>query len=414
MVSCLIIIDELVEPRNPETLRKPEFSQPLVTALQLAILAILEDWDINPQSVVGHSSGEIAAACAAGYLSPEDAIKVAFYRGQAAKYCPISDKRPVGMLAVGLGSSEVSKYLQGMENLVQIACFNSPQSVTLSGALDALEVVKKSLVEDHHFTRLLQVNLAYHSKFMAEIGDYYEDLLLKDFESLPFKKGDCAMFSSVTGEEMDQQADSSYWKNNVVRPVRFDEAVQKMVSGREGANFLIEIGPSGALAGPIGQIKKAMSGTGANAQYFTALTRGQDSVSSLFKAAGQLFISGATISLRNANKEGGGADAVCPKVIVDLPNYSWNHSTQYWYENEASKDWRNRIFPHHDLLGSKVLGTSWHFPSWRKTLRVEDLPWLKDHKVCLRSFSACIGKYLKVSSWVPKSCFLPLLSWPWQ
>lgn len=414
MEPRLIITDELVEPRNPGTLREPEFSQPLVTALQLAILSILEDWNVNAQSVVGHSSGEIAAAYAAGYLSREDAIKVAYYRGQAAKNCPTSEKRPVGMLAVGLGSADVSKYLQGMEESVHIACFNSPQSVTLSGTLDMLEEVKKSLVKDHHFARLLQVNLAYHSRFMAEIGDYYEDLLLKDFESLSKKNRDCVMFSSVTGEEMKQHADTSYWKSNMVCPVRFGEAVEKMVSSREGANFLIEIGPSGALAGPVGQIKKAISGSGANAQYFTALSRGQDSVNSLFKVAGQLFVSGAAISLRNVNKSGIGAEAASSKVIVDLPNYTWNHSTQYWYESEASKDWRNRLFPHHDLLGSKVLGTSWHLPSWRKTLRVEDLPWLKDHKVRLRLLLASIKNCLKIHRWVLKLCFPPLVSWPWR
>lgn len=414
METWLTISDELVEPRNPGKLREPEFSQPLVTALQLAILTILEEWDISPQSVVGHSSGEIAAACAAGYLSKEDAIKVAFYRGQAAKYCQISDKRPVGMLAVGLGSADVSKYLQGVEESVHIACFNSPQSVTLSGTLEALEEVKKSLVKDNHFARLLQVNLAYHSKFMAEIGDYYEDLLFKDFEPLPVKRGDCVMFSSVTGEELNGKTDAAYWKSNMVCPVRFGDAAQKMISGREGANFLIEIGPSGALAGPIGQIKKAVSGSGTNAQYFTALTRGQDSVFSIFKVAGQLFVSGANVSLKNVNKGAPGAEAISPKVIVDLPNYSWNRSTHYWYENDASKDWRNRLFPHHDLLGTKILGTTWHSPSWRKTLRVEDLSWLKDHKVGLPFFSAFMKRHLNFSRWVRKSCFPPLVSWPWQ
>ena len=177
------------------------------------------------------------------------------------------------MLAVGLGSAEFSKYLQGMEDMVQIACFNSPQSVTLSGTLDALEQVKKSLVEDHHLIRLLKVNLAYHSKFMAEIGDYYEELLLQDYESKPFKNEHLKMFSSVTGEELNQQADASYWKGNMVCPVRFDDAVQKLVFGREGAKFLIEIGSSGALAGPIGQIKKALSGNDAKIQYLSLFQR---------------------------------------------------------------------------------------------------------------------------------------------
>ena len=96
------LLKELIEPRSPELLRSPEFSQPLVTALQLVIMAILEDWNVSPQAVVGHSSGELAAACAAGYLSKEDALKAAFYRGQAAKHCKVAPTL-VGMLAVGLG-----------------------------------------------------------------------------------------------------------------------------------------------------------------------------------------------------------------------------------------------------------------------------------------------------------------------
>ncbi|KAL8867225.1 MAG: hypothetical protein Q9198_008596, partial [Flavoplaca austrocitrina] len=74
------LLKELVEPRSPELLRSPEFSQPLVTALQLVLMAVLEDWGVTPQAVIGHSSGELAAACAAGHLSKEDALKAAFYR----------------------------------------------------------------------------------------------------------------------------------------------------------------------------------------------------------------------------------------------------------------------------------------------------------------------------------------------
>ncbi|TEY71320.1 hypothetical protein BOTCAL_0095g00030 [Botryotinia calthae] len=88
---------ELTEPRTAAHLRLPEFSQPLTTALQLAILAVLKSWGIEPQSVIGHSSGEIAAAVAAGHLTEEDAIKVAYYRGKAALLTKC--KAPLGMLA---------------------------------------------------------------------------------------------------------------------------------------------------------------------------------------------------------------------------------------------------------------------------------------------------------------------------
>ena len=374
------LLKELVEPRSPELLRSPEFSQPLVTALQLAIMAVLEDWGVTPEAVVGHSSGELAAACAAGYLSKEDALKAAFYRGQAAKNCKV-DLGPVGMLAVGLGADQVNQYIQDVTDAVQIACFNSPNSVTLSGSLSTLEDVKAHLVEDGHFARLLQVNLAYHSRYMKEIGEDYEALLEADFENFSSREGHVAMYSSVLGREMEGLTDAHYWKENMVSPVQFDQAAQTMISGKDKVNFLIEIGPSNALAGPVKQILTKLGSQGSNIQYCTALSRGQDSIKSTYDLAGRLFASGGVINLTKVNMDIVEAQKATPSVIIDLPNYSWNHSNEYWYESEASNDWRNRMFPHHDLLGSKVLATSWHTPAWKKTLKVVDLPWLKDHKV---------------------------------
>ncbi|KAM0794183.1 hypothetical protein BDR22DRAFT_827160 [Usnea florida] len=305
---------ELTESRSPELLRQPEFSQPVCTALQLAILAVLEDWDIRPQAVVVHSSGEIAAAYAAGYLTREDAIKAAYYRGQAAKLCNGRDDTPVGMLAAGLGPAQIIRYIQPHQGDLYIACFNSPSSVTISGKTSKLEAVKCELLKDSHFARLLQVDVAYHSRFMDEIGSDYVDLLSKDLKPAVTKSGNTEMFSSVTGLKMQGMAD----------------------------NFLIEIGPSAALSALVTQIAKAMPFQATSLQYYSRKK---------------------------------------PSVIIDLPNYAWNHSTAYWYENESSKDWRYRIFPHHNLLGSKVLGTTWHAPSWKKSLRIQDLSWLKDHRI---------------------------------
>ena len=374
------LLKELVEPRSPELLRSPEFSQPLVTALQLVIMTVLEDWGVTPEAVVGHSSGELAAACAAGYLSKEDALKAAFYRGQAAKNCKV-DSGPVGMLAVGLGADQVNKYIHDTMDAVQIACFNSPNSVTLSGSLPSLVDVKARLVEDGHFARLLQVNLAYHSRYMKEIGEEYEALLEADFENFSSREGHVSMYSSVLGRQMEGLTDAHYWKENMVSPVQFDQAAQAMLSGKDKVNFLIEIGPSNALAGPVKQILTELGSQGSNVQYCTALSRGQDSIRSTYDLAGRLFASGGAINLTKVNMDFVEAQKGTPSVIIDLPNYSWNHSNEYWYESEASNDWRNRMFPHHDLLGSKVLATSWHTPAWKKTLKVVDLQWLKDHKV---------------------------------
>ena len=333
--------------------------------------------------VVGHSSGEIAAAYAAGYLTREDAIKVAYYRGQAAKHCKATDSTPVGMLAAGLGPTHIMEYIEPFRNKVYIACFNSPSSVTLSGRVSVLEEVKSELQKDSHFARFLQVDLAYHSRFMDEIGNDYADLLTKDFEPPTIKRGSTGMISSVTGHRMEGMADIDYWKANMVSPVRFDEAITAMLSSAEAPDFLIEVGPTGALAALVTQIAKALPQPANNLQYQQALSRGQNSVKSMFDVAGRLFLTGGVVDLAKVNSEEAKTSMKKPSVITDLPNYAWNHSTSYWYENEPSKDWRYRLFPHHDLLGSKVLGTTWHSPSWKKCLRVQDLSWLKDHKVCI-------------------------------
>jgi hypothetical protein len=87
---------------------------------------------------------------------------------------------------------------------------------------------------------------------------------------------------------------------------------------------------------------------------------------------------GAPVQLAAINQD---HELQSPSFIYDLPNYSWNHSTKYWYESEASVDWRHRKFVHHDLLGGKILGIPWTEPQWKKVLVLNEHPWLRDHKV---------------------------------
>ncbi|KAI0552402.1 PKSKA1 [Xylaria curta] len=367
------LLDELTQSRSSEHLREPEFSQPLVTALQLALLIILEEWGIKPVCVVGHSSGEIAAATAAGLITPSDAIKIAYYRGQSGKI--VATPEPLGMLAVGVGPNKIQEYIDPNVNL-EIACYNSPDSLTISGTVSSLETLQKSLHADGHFARLLQVDLAYHSSYMAEVGVAYENMLQNNcsIAQRPHSKN-IVMFSTVTGDPVTSPLDASYWRQNMVSPVKFTQAVTKLLQNQQGANLLLEIGPSGALSGPIAQIKKTLSGAAGDAPYFSVLKRGADSVLPLYNATGQLFLAGASVNFARVNRYKNNS------VIVDLPNYAWNHSTKYWHESQASKDWRFKPFINHDLLGSKMNGTSWHSPVFKKTLKLVDLPWLKDHKI---------------------------------
>lgn len=387
---------ELCDPRSAEHMRLPTFSQPLVTALQLALLAVLGQWGVEPEMVVGHSSGEIAAAVAAGLMTPEDGIRVAYLRGKAAEDVTIKSQagqgqgdaggpaEKFGMLAVGLGPDDSQQYLAPFPSL-QIACRNSPRSVTVSGPVKDLERAQDAIKADGHFARLLMVDLAYHSRYMTEIAEHYRALLKKACPGLVLPLGSrpapvsgVAHFSTVTGELRTEATDVEYWVANMVSPVLFDQGTAALVQAQNGrATHLIELGPSGALAGPIKQTLQSLDQeTAASVEYSAISARDANGATRpLYELAGRLFLSGINVNLRGTATDGQ------PKlrVIVDLPNYQWNHTVKYWHESLASKDWRHRPFPSHDLVGSKILGTSWAAPTFKRSLRLKDVPWIRDH-----------------------------------
>ncbi|RWA09891.1 hypothetical protein EKO27_g5202 [Xylaria grammica] len=370
------LFDELIKNQDPFTLRRPELSQPLITALQLAYLSVLSAWGIQPTCVIGHSSGEIAAAVVAGYLSPKDAIKIAFLRGQAV--IRANHREPLAMMAVGLGADAVEKYIDCNDELVQIACLNSPTSITVSGTLRALKSLQSRLQKANHFARLLQVDVAYHSDYMQSSGDIYDKMIQDNLVSLTSKPNShqsVTMFSTVSGKEMTSTPSAKYWKENLTSPVKFDEAIRHMIESTQRPNVFIEIGPSNTLSGPITQIFQNFSDSHHELAYASVAQRNQDAILSLYRIPGLVVGLGGSVDLPAVNQYDS------PSVLVDLPNYSWNHSIRHWHESLASEDWRYRAFVKHDLLGSKVLGTTWHYPTWKNKLEIKDLPWLMDHKL---------------------------------
>ncbi|GIK06546.1 putative PKS/NRPS-like protein biosynthetic cluster [Aspergillus viridinutans] len=381
------LVEELTEARSSQHLSEPEFSQPLVTALQLAQLAVLESWNVRPETVIGHSSGEIAAACSAGLITPRQAILNAYFRGLAGKSALATS--PKGMMAVGLSAKDVQPYVEALETArrdVVIACYNSPASVTLSGSASTLAELEATIKAAGHFAQMLRVEVAYHSHHMTQIANRYEELLNEHGGLEDGGKGSTSsnhMISTVTEGEVTgaQVCTAAYWKANMLSPVRFDGACNKMLTTKKPApNFLIELGPSNTLAGPVAQIAKAAKID--HLIYTAANKRGQqESSRAIFDVAGNLFLQNADFSLDKVNIRDTTPDKVKPAVVVDLPNYQWKHSTHYWHESLASKDWRFKKFPAHDLLGSKVLGTLWQNPSWHRMLRLSDVPWLRDHRI---------------------------------
>ncbi|KAF5548576.1 polyketide synthase [Fusarium phyllophilum] len=186
------IEEELQKSTKTSRLGSAELSQPLCTAIQVAPVDTFASIGVHPAAVVGHTSGEVAAAYAVGAITANEAITVAFYRGLVTKL----QTKSGAMAAIGMGSEEIQEYMQPG---VVIACENSPRSVTIAGDAEAVNTTTNVIKESHPYVmaRLLQVDMAYHSHHMTEIGtDYYALMQNKIFP----KKTTKLFFSSVKDE----------------------------------------------------------------------------------------------------------------------------------------------------------------------------------------------------------------------
>ncbi|KAL1883305.1 Type I Iterative PKS [Diaporthe australafricana] len=394
------IAEELGKSKQDSQVSKAEFSQPLCTAIQIIITNILRSWGVDPAAVIGHSSGEIAAAYACGALTMQEAIVCAYLRGLATKEQQGgAAAAPGAMAAVGLGAEEVKPLLP--EGVV-VACENSPSSTTLSGDAEGIDGVIGMLKDDASgreiFARRLHVDKAYHSPkknekleslltdeylhivdHMKEPGVLYERLLAPHISS---KAASIPFYSTVTNEVVHNKGclSPSYWRSNMERPVLFNTTMQKLLEDRKSSSagncILLEIGPHSALAGPIRQILKAAQtspATTTTTTYLSTLARDSDEAVYMLSAAGQLFVNGADIRFDVINPSG--------RVRTDLPRYPWHRDARYWHESRLSSEWRKRRFPHHEFLGSRVHECGDLEPVWRNVLKLGDVPWCRDHVI---------------------------------
>ncbi|MCJ1404087.1 hypothetical protein MMC11_007312 [Xylographa trunciseda] len=372
------LIDELLLDQNATRIHQVHIAQPASTAIQIALVDLLHDMGIRPRVVLGHSSGEIAAAYAAGIISHAAALKIAYYRGFVSSSWIKTTSTKGGMLVTGLGERDVESYIADVKcGTVSVACINSPTSTTVSGDDVAINELKEVLDRLSIFNRKMHVDVAYHSHHMRAVSDEYL-CSLKELEAETSPKS-INFISSVTGTGKSSDFGPKYWAmDNLVSKVRFRDAIEEYCRQARGHSkqVLIEVGPHSALRGPT---RQTIGNDFQDYSYFSALVRDRDAVQSILDLNGRLFVHGVptrldmidSLKLKQSRKS----------VIQDLPSYPWDHSNTYWHESRLSKDYRLRPHPNHDLLGSRVTSSSSLEPRWRHIISVSSLPWLQEHVV---------------------------------
>ncbi|KAI0967566.1 ketoacyl-synt-domain-containing protein [Xylaria arbuscula] len=376
------LLEELCKDEKESNVGAAHISQPACTAIQLALVDLMKSWGIKPTAVAGHSSGEIGAAYAAGSLTFETCMAIAYHRGRLIPV--LKDRYPAlrgAMIAVGGSKEEFEPIISEIkEGEIRIACYNSPSSLTISGDEAGIDELRRVAEEKQLFNRKLFVDTAYHSHHMHLLAkDYHESIA----DAHPPTSTDVRFHSSLLGRRIDgSELESSYWVQNLTCAVRFNEAVQSMLEPidghRTGVNMLLELGPHSALQGPLKQILKVVGGDAAKIPYVSALIRKRDAVETALEVAATLFTKGASLDFEAVNFPKQGKS---PTLLSDLPRYPWNYSSKYWHESRFTQLHKNRSTPRNDILGALANYSSDLEPTWRNIVRLDDLPWLQHHKI---------------------------------
>ncbi|KAK4119459.1 putative polyketide synthase [Parathielavia appendiculata] len=386
---------EVLSPDSKHSDAEAAISQPVCTAVQIVLIDLLQTAGIKFKAVVGHSSGEIAAAYATGYLSADDAMRVAYYRGFFAKLAGGPQGQEGGMIAAGTDFEDAEE-LSRVDDMIDrlcIAAHNSPTSVTLSGDIDAVKLAEDVFADEHKFARTLRVDTAYHSPHMQRCaGPYLRAMREAGVEPLrPSPDSDYPRwFSTVYNVEMtaavvaDKGLNGQYWVDNMVRPVLFYPALRTCLSSSEiSPNFALEVGPHPALQGPA--VESIRTVTGQDIAYSGILRRGSDDVEALADALGAMW---ARFGPKHVDLAGfqkkclpQGKTRLDAPLGSRLPTYPWTHEHEYWAESRKSKIYTTQSgkFHDHDLLGLREPDGLVDELRWRHTLSVNDLKWLSGH-----------------------------------
>lgn len=360
------LLDELMAEEAQARFNQTDIGQPAIFALQVALAALWRSWGIEPDAVVGHSIGEVAAAYVADVLSLEDAVRVIHHRSRVTTQVIGKGK----MALVGLPLEQARAELAGYEDRLSIGVNSSPMSTVLSGDPDALKEVLASLEQQNVFCRMLPaMDYAAHSPQMEPL----KRELMEALEGLQPRTALVPIYSTVTGTRNDGLTfDASYWADNLREPVLFSTTVERLLT--DGYDTFLEVHPHPVLPRSIQEVLVHVNREGT---VLSSLKRGEVGRTMLLGALGALYTLGYSVAWRALYPSGG--------RCVPLPAYPWQRE-RYWLEVPGrSNGGVRRSFGYdgrHPLLGEHLTSAAHagtHF--WEMELDTDSVPYLRDHRV---------------------------------
>ncbi|PTL76610.1 polyketide synthase [Vitiosangium sp. GDMCC 1.1324] len=364
------LLEELQASGEQSKLNRIDIIQPALFAMSVGLAALWKHWGVQPDAVVGHSMGEIAAAYVAGALSLQDAVKIICRRSHLMRR--LSGKGAMALVELSL--DQARQEVQGYEQKLSVAVSNGPRATVLSGEPQALEEVLKKLEQRGVFCRRIKVDVASHSPQMDELRGE----LLEALSSVKGSAPRITMQSTVIGRAVKEgELNANYWVSNLREPVLFAQGVGQLLES--GHEVFLEMSPHPIL---LPSVEEALKDAGDKGLAVASLRRDQDDRRVMLESVAALHAHGVSVDFKQINGAQG--------QLVPLPTYPWQRE-RYWLEESAQAQTvaqqARSTTPRtgtvvHPLLGTAVpLSVEGGPRFWEQTLSGETTPYLIDHQV---------------------------------
>ena len=302
---------EVLYGSDKKLIRQTRYAQPAIFSVGYSLSMLWQSWGIHPNVVLGHSIGEYTAACIAGILSLETAVRLIAARGRLMQALPSGGK----MYAIMAQEATVAKSLKGHEATVSIAAVNGPTNVVVSGAGEVLDGLVADWAEAGISAHPLMVSHAFHSPLMNEMIASFKEICAKE------TFGSCAegieIISTVTGLAVSEEMSSAdYWVNHISAPVQFHKGITQIIVKNCDAH--IEIGGHPVLTSMVQAAE--LSGDGL---WLLSARRGKSNWEMLLGSLSKLYVKGIAIDWDGFDK------AYSRQKINNLPTYPFQRKS-YW------------------------------------------------------------------------------------
>ncbi|WP_458789382.1 choline/carnitine O-acyltransferase [Adonisia turfae] len=309
------LLEVLYSAADPELmtvlLNQTAYTQPALFAIEYALCQLWKSWGIQPEIVMGHSVGEIVAACVAGVFSLEDGLILSAMRGQLMQQLP-----PGGVMVSSLASVEHVKNVIAARENVTIAAINGPESTVISGEESAVLAVAQQLEAQGIKTKQIQVSHAFHSPLMAPMLSEFEQVVRQISYSPPTFK----LISNVTGQIVSEEiATPEYWCEHILAPVNFAAGMESLQ--QEEMDIFLECGPQPILLGMGHQCLPEDE----EKAWLPSLRPGQSDWQQMLSSLSQLYVRGVNIDWIGFGK------GYPQRRKVSLPTYPFQRQ-RYWID----------------------------------------------------------------------------------